>query len=190
MFRFTRRCFYSAASVYRLNHSRRFKYFVPLFVGTTGALFYQTRRSECLAPTKEDSFAIDKQPLPRRLQRFLNFASAECDGVVYMTPQDLLDSLVLDEPRERVFRNVLHKKQVEKFLRMTPSLKKQDKELFRRLGHDGIISYSEYLFLLTILTKSHSSFRIAFEIFDEDDNHRIDREEFLKVSLQIAIDCT
>lgn len=63
--------------------------------------------------TAEDS---EKQTVPRRLQRFLSFASAEFQGCVYMTPQvsfycidwifktsddfqDLLDSLVLDQPR-------------------------------------------------------------------------------------------
>ncbi|KAI6176462.1 EF-hand domain-containing protein [Aphelenchoides bicaudatus] len=145
-----------------------------LSLGVASTFFYQ--KSECLS-----SDEAEKQTVPRRLQRFLSFASAEFDGTVYMTPQDLLDSLVLDQPRERVFRNVLHANQVDKFLRLTPTLKKADKTLFRKLGHDGIISYSEYLFLLTLLTKSQSSFRIAFEIFDDDSNRRIDKHEFLKI---------
>ncbi|KAI6222368.1 EF-hand domain-containing protein [Aphelenchoides fujianensis] len=138
---------------------------IPLAIGA-GVYSLTRRDARCLT---SDDFFLEQQPIPRRLQRFLNFASVEYNGCVYMTPQDLLDSLILDEPRERVFRNVLTEKQVEKMLRVTPPLKKNNRDLFRSLGHSGIISYSEYLFLLTLLTKSHSSFRIAFSIFDDDD---------------------
>jgi len=41
-----------------------------------------------------------------------------------------------------------------------------------------LISYSEYLFLLTILIKPTSGFRIAFSMLDQDGNHNIDKEEF------------
>lgn len=41
--------------------------------------------------------------------------------------------------------------------------------------------FSEYLFLLTILTKPQSGFKIAFSMLDRDGNERIDKEEF-KVS--------
>jgi Ca2+-binding EF-hand superfamily protein len=43
----------------------------------------------------------------------------------------------------------------------------------------GIISYTEYLFLLSILTKPQSGFRIAFNMFDTDGNERVDKNEFL-----------
>ncbi|CAD5219489.1 unnamed protein product [Bursaphelenchus xylophilus] len=129
----------------------------------------------------ETDVYYDSHPIPKRLERFSKFASVEYNGVVYMTPQDLLDSLVLDEPRERVFRNVLEKRDVERMLRLTPALKKGTKDMFRSLGHNGIISYAEYLFLLTLLTKSHSSFKVAFSIFDDDGNEKIDKEEFLKI---------
>ena len=38
--------------------------------------------------------------------------------------------------------------------------------------------FSEYLFLLTILIKPQSGFKIAFAMLDQDGNERIDREEF------------
>merc|ERR1719461_2199938 len=50
--------------------------------------------------------------------------------------------------------------------------------LFRHLGNKGIISYSEYLFLLTILIKPSSGFKIAFSMLDQDGNERIDKQEF------------
>ncbi|CAB4062132.1 unnamed protein product [Lepeophtheirus salmonis] len=46
------------------------------------------------------------------------------------------------------------------------------------MGTKGLISYSEYLFLLTILLKSQSGFKLAFAMLDQDGNKRIDKEEF------------
>lgn len=37
---------------------------------------------------------------------------------------------------------------------------------------------SEYLFLLTILIKPQSGFKIAFAMLDRDGNERIDKKEF------------
>ncbi|KAH7731859.1 Protein C56A3.6 d [Aphelenchoides avenae] len=98
-----------------------------------------------------------------------------------MSPQDFLDSLILDEPRERVFRRVLNDDQVRRVLKNTPSLRKCSDKLFRNLGQNGIISYAEYLFLLTLLTKSPASFQVAFTLFDENNNGQIDKQEFLKI---------
>uniref|UniRef100_A0A8C7PBC7 EF-hand domain-containing protein n=1 Tax=Oncorhynchus mykiss TaxID=8022 RepID=A0A8C7PBC7_ONCMY len=46
---------------------------------------------------------------------------------------------------------------------------------------DRLISYTEYLFLLTILTKPHTGFHIAFKMLDIDGNEHVDRKEFLKL---------
>nr|CAD2141060.1 unnamed protein product [Meloidogyne enterolobii] len=119
--------------------------------------------------------------MSKRLKRFRKFASIEYAGEIFMTPQDFLDSLTLDEPRERTFRNVINKNQVKKFIQNTPPLRKGNSKMFSELGDKGIISYAEYLFLVTLLTKSHYAFTIAFMIFDEDDNMQIDKQEFLKI---------
>uniref|UniRef100_A0A183FYA7 EF-hand domain-containing protein n=1 Tax=Heligmosomoides polygyrus TaxID=6339 RepID=A0A183FYA7_HELPZ len=73
----------------------------------------------------------------------------------------------------------LKEKELRKVLDSTPSFRSGNKALFRSLDQNGIISYSEYIFLLTLMTKSKSSFKIAFLMFDKDDNERIDRDEFL-----------
>ncbi|XP_076394030.1 calcium uptake protein 3, mitochondrial isoform X5 [Megachile rotundata] len=44
-----------------------------------------------------------------------------------------------------------------------------------------IISYTEYLFLLSILIKPKSGFQIAFNMFDTDGNERVDKTEFLVI---------
>ncbi|CAH2225228.1 calcium uptake 2, mitochondrial [Pelobates cultripes] len=52
---------------------------------------------------------------------------------------------------------------------------------FRDLGDKGLISYTEYLFLLTILTKPQIAFHIAFKMLDTDENEQVEKKEFLKL---------
>ncbi|XP_055692034.1 calcium uptake protein 3, mitochondrial isoform X2 [Lutzomyia longipalpis] len=117
--------------------------------------------------------------LTSRERRFINFASVEIDGQLYMTPQDFLDSVVEQEPRPRLKRKSLGLTETGFVKDVTPSLNKGSSQLFRNLMDKGIISYTEYLFLLSILTKPHSAFRIAFNMFDTDGNQRVDKHEFL-----------
>ncbi|TKS72654.1 Calcium uptake protein 3, mitochondrial EF-hand domain-containing family member A2 [Collichthys lucidus] len=74
--------------------------------------------------------------------RFRLFSSVECEGQLYMTPLNFIESITLNEPK-------------------------------------SAISYTEYLFLLCILTKPHAGFRIAFNMFDADGNEMVDKREFL-----------
>lgn len=43
-------------------------------------------------------------------------------------------------------------------LNMTPPLRKGSDKLFRSLSENGIISYAEYLFLITLLTSNFFNF--------------------------------
>ncbi|XP_075146918.1 mitochondrial calcium uptake 3 isoform X3 [Haematobia irritans] len=119
--------------------------------------------------------------LTARERRFIKFSSVEYDGQLYMTPQDFLDSVVEQEPRPRLKRRILTEQEVLKIKDQTPPLKKGSNQLFRTLRDKGIISYTEYLFLLSVLTKPKSGFRIAFNMFDTDGNQRVDKNEFLVV---------
>lgn len=114
-----------------------------------------------------------------REMTFLNFASLEYDGNIYMTPDDFLQSIIDDKPRLRAERRHVREVEVEKWLRVTPSKSKASSHLFRNLGGKGIISYTEYLFLLCVLTKPQSGFSIAFNMFDTDGDQRVDKKEFL-----------
>ncbi|KAJ8027865.1 Calcium uptake protein 3, mitochondrial [Holothuria leucospilota] len=96
-----------------------------------------------------------------------------------MTMQDFLESIVDENPRPRIGRFTLTKAQVDKMLANTPSRRKKTKYLFRDIMSQGILSYTEYLFLLCILTKPKAGYEIAFKMFDRDGNKRIDRREFL-----------
>ncbi|XP_067121661.1 calcium uptake protein 3, mitochondrial isoform X3 [Centruroides vittatus] len=117
--------------------------------------------------------------LTQRERRFIRFASVEYNGQIYMTPQDFLESVTESDPRPRMKRRKLSKKDLEHMYNTTPTRRKGSTILFRSLHENGIISYTEYLFLLSVLTKPHSGFRIAFNMFDTDCNQRIDKKEFL-----------
>ncbi|XP_022750298.1 calcium uptake protein, mitochondrial-like isoform X2 [Durio zibethinus] len=49
------------------------------------------------------------------------------------------------------------------------------------MNNDGLISFKEYIFFVTLLSIPESCFSIAFKMFDVDNNGEIDKEEFKKV---------
>jgi len=128
--------------------------------------------------TKEEE-VVREVKLTNRERRFLKFASVEYDGQIYMTPQDFLESFVHQDPNPRDHRKILSTKELDNIRRATPALMKGTPKMFRNLKDNGIISYTEYLFLLSVLTKPLSGFRIAFNMFDTDGNERVDKNEFL-----------
>ncbi len=131
-----------------------------------------------LSFSRPEKHEKEKRKLTSREKRFIKFASVEHDGQIYMTPQDFLESVVEGEPRPRFKRKRLTEKEVEAMMHRLPRLHKNSEHFFRSLGNQGIISYSEYLFLLTILIKPQSGFKIAFAMLDQDGNGWIDKTEF------------
>lgn len=53
--------------------------------------------------------------------------------------------------------------------------------IFNKLGESGLISFSDYIFLLTVLSTPSRNFQIAFQMFDLDGNGTVDYDEFMKV---------
>ncbi|XP_068870104.1 calcium uptake protein 3, mitochondrial isoform X6 [Aphelocoma coerulescens] len=114
-----------------------------------------------------------------REQRFRRFASLEYEGQLYMTPYDFIQAVTSDEPKHAKKWRSLSKQELNQILMETPPVWKGSSKLFRNLNEKGVISYTEYLFLLCILTKPHAGFRIAFNMFDTDGNEMVDKKEFL-----------
>ncbi|XP_025087636.1 calcium uptake protein 3, mitochondrial-like isoform X5 [Pomacea canaliculata] len=145
-----------------------------------------------LYASQEENEKADRKMSYREL-RFHNFASVEYDGIAYMTPQDFLESVTEKAPRPRIGRGKLTRHELESWLRSTPKRSQGSEHLFRSIHDKGIISYTEYLFLLCVLTmhssppwkegdkpdEPHSGFRIAFNMFDTDGNQIVDKREFL-----------
>lgn len=131
---------------------------------------------------KEESSEKKHLVITPRQKLFFQFASVEYEGLPYMTPQDFLESVTEDHPRPRVRRKLLTKEMVDKYLNKTPGHGSGSNRFFRNLEEKGLISYSEYLFLLCVITKPKSNFRIAFNMFDTDGNKKVDKSEFLVVT--------
>ncbi|KAG5845019.1 hypothetical protein ANANG_G00134320 [Anguilla anguilla] len=111
--------------------------------------------------------------------RFRLFSSVQYEGQLYMTPQNFIESVTMNEPKNKRPWKSLSKQELEKMLSETPPVWKGSSKLFRNLNNQGIIAYTEYLFLLCILTKPHAGFKIAFNMFDTDGNQIVDKREFL-----------
>jgi Ca2+-binding EF-hand superfamily protein len=67
---------------------------------------------------------------------------------------------------------------IAKMLKATPTRSKGSKRLFRDMWDNGLLSYGDYLFLLSTLTKPKSQFEIAFKLMDKDGSDYIDKNEF------------
>ncbi|CAG9760436.1 unnamed protein product [Ceutorhynchus assimilis] len=166
--------------------------YLPFTSVVTGgiALLYATLKFQSFGKVYAAQLKSDEETktvkLTSREKRFIRFASVEFDGQLYMTPQDFLESVVEAEPRPRFKRKVLNQKDIEKLKDYTPTLSQGSPHMFRALRDKGIISYTEYLFLLSILTKPQSGFHIAFNMFDTDGNQRVDKNEFLVIEKLLA----
>uniref|UniRef100_A0A2K5PXY2 Mitochondrial calcium uptake 2 n=1 Tax=Cebus imitator TaxID=2715852 RepID=A0A2K5PXY2_CEBIM len=123
--------------------------------------------------------------LSLRKQRFMQFSSLEHEGEYYMTPRDFLFSVMFEQIERKTLVKKLTKKDIEDTLSGIQTAG-CGSTFFRDLGDKGLISYTEYLFLLTILTKPHSGFHVAFKMLDTDGNEMIDKREFFKLQKIIS----
>ncbi|CAG13263.1 unnamed protein product, partial [Tetraodon nigroviridis] len=110
--------------------------------------------------------------------RFHMFSSVEYEGQLYMTPQNFIESVTMSEPRSMFLCFSLLGLQFL-ILLTSPLLTSSNASFEVELDEACIISYTEYLFLLCILTKPHAGFKIAFNMFDADGNQMVDKREFL-----------
>ncbi|XP_054679944.1 calcium uptake protein 3, mitochondrial isoform X6 [Grus americana] len=133
---------------------------------------------ETVTENRSDLEDLHLYATPRE-QRFRRFASLEFEGQLYMTPYDFIQAVTNDEPKRAKQWRSLSKQELNQILMETPPVWKGSSKLFRNLNEKGVISYTEYLFLLCILTKPHAGFRIAFNMFDTDGNEMVDKKEFL-----------
>ncbi|XP_057341265.1 calcium uptake protein 1 homolog, mitochondrial isoform X2 [Microplitis mediator] len=104
---------------------------------------------------------------------------------IYMTPDDFLraitpgmqqpDGLGLDQYKRFDPKNVHNKLELEL----------DENSIFYKLGSAGLISFSDYIFLLTVLSTSRRHFEIAFRMFDFNGDGDVDSDEFSKVATLI-----
>lgn len=70
-----------------------------------------------------------------------------------------------------------------------PELELGEDSIFYKLGQSGLISFSDYILLLTVLSTPQRNFEIAFQMFDLNGDGNVDAEEFEKVQ-QIVMNQT
>lgn len=74
------------------------------------------------------------------------------DSNILLLFKDFLESVIEQEPRPRLKRRNLVPQEIQQLKEVTPNLKHGSSSLFRSLRDKGIVSYTEYLFLLSVLT--------------------------------------
>uniref|UniRef100_A0A4W3GQ65 Calcium uptake protein 1, mitochondrial n=1 Tax=Callorhinchus milii TaxID=7868 RepID=A0A4W3GQ65_CALMI len=96
------------------------------------------------------------------------------DSEVFMTPQDFVRSITPNEKQpESKWRILKLSQEREKFA--------DEGSIFYTLGECGLISFSDYIFLTTVLSTPHRNFEIAFKMFDLNGDGEVDLEEFEQV---------
>ncbi|WJX09798.1 hypothetical protein P8452_00593 [Trifolium repens] len=119
-----------------------------------------------------------RSPPEKVFEYFASYRSPE--GEVLMIPADLMRAVVpVFPPSEShlVRDGYLRGERSPGHLRCSPS------EFFMLfdVNSDGLISFKEYIFFVTLLSIPESSFSVAFKMFDVDNNGEITKEEFKKV---------
>ncbi|CAG7717204.1 unnamed protein product [Allacma fusca] len=106
------------------------------------------------------------------------------ENEIFMTPDDFLRSITpgIKQPDGLGLDQY---KRYDPKLAGKLELELDPDSIFYKLGSAGLISFSDYIFLLTVLSTSRRHFEIAFRMFDLNGDGDVDNEEFEKVTALI-----
>ncbi|XP_064632214.1 calcium uptake protein 1, mitochondrial-like isoform X2 [Lineus longissimus] len=109
---------------------------------------------------------------------------------VFMTPEDFVRSITpsLKQPEGLgldQFKKFDPKDELDDWKEKLRCKNAAEDSIFNKLGQSGLISFSDYIFLLTILSTPQRQFQIAFRMFDFNGDGEVDHEEFEKVQMII-----
>uniref|UniRef100_A0A665WC05 Calcium uptake protein 1, mitochondrial n=2 Tax=Echeneis naucrates TaxID=173247 RepID=A0A665WC05_ECHNA len=106
------------------------------------------------------------------------------DAEVYMTPQDFIRSITPNEKQpENLGLDQFIVKRYDGKQKIAQEREKfaDEDSIFYTLGECGLISFSDYIFLTTVLSTPQRNFEIAFKMFDLNGDGEVDLEEFEQV---------
>ncbi|XP_028844402.1 calcium uptake protein 1, mitochondrial isoform X4 [Denticeps clupeoides] len=105
------------------------------------------------------------------------------DAEVYMTPQDFVRSITPNEkqPENLGLDQFMVKRYDGKKIAQERERFADEDSIFYKLGECGLISFSDYIFLTTVLSTPQRNFEIAFKMFDLNGDGEVDLEEFEQV---------
>ncbi|XP_041976111.1 calcium uptake protein 1 homolog, mitochondrial-like isoform X3 [Aricia agestis] len=104
---------------------------------------------------------------------------------VYMTPDDFLRAITPNMKQPDGLGLDQYKRYDPKTISQRLNLDLDEDSIFYKLGSSGLITFSDYIFLLTVLSTSRRHFEIAFRMFDLNGDGDVDCEEFEKVAALI-----
>ncbi|XP_018418414.1 PREDICTED: calcium uptake protein 1, mitochondrial isoform X2 [Nanorana parkeri] len=106
---------------------------------------------------------------------------------VFMTPQDFVRSITPNEKQPEnlgldqfIIKRYDGKDFWQKISQEREKFADED-SIFYTLGECGLISFSDYIFLTTVLSTPQRNFEIAFKMFDLNGDGEVDMEEFEQV---------
>jgi len=118
---------------------------------------------------------------PDKIFRYFATLKVHMEGYseVYMTPDDFVRSITPGMKQPEGFGLDQFKKYDPRRDKLECAL--QEDSIFYALGQSGLISFSDYIFLLVLLSTPPRMFEIAFKMFDLNGDGDVEFEEFEKV---------
>ncbi|XP_013188458.2 calcium uptake protein 1 homolog, mitochondrial [Amyelois transitella] len=104
---------------------------------------------------------------------------------IYMTPDDFLRAITPGMKQPDGLGLDQYRRYDPKSISQRLNLDLDEDSIFYKLGSSGLITFSDYIFLLTVLSTSRRHFEIAFRMFDLNGDGDVDCEEFEKVAALI-----
>jgi len=105
---------------------------------------------------------------------FSVFASVSKNGHNYMTVEDFIRALIPYE-HSALLEKQKPKRRKHDYKSLPAAFKIADQ------NQDGLISFEEYLFFVTLLSIPEQSFKVAFRMLDVNDDGNVDQNEFMKM---------